>query len=83
MLRWICVVTWAVIVGCACGIHPRPCFDFPPIERPLQTQWNSGNVPRFLVSQVGFSLWIPAYAGMTVGFAKVSIRGEVDDAVHH
>ena len=22
------------------------------------------------------SLWIPAYAGMTVGFAKVSIKGE-------
>ena len=22
------------------------------------------------------ALWIPAYAGMTVGFAKVSIKGE-------
>ena len=25
------------------------------------------------------ALWIPAYAGMTVGFAKVSIKGEGDE----
>ena len=41
-----------------------------------KTQWNSDNMSRFLVSQVGFSLWIPAYAGMTVSFAKVSLMGE-------
>ena len=53
-----------------------------------KTQGNNDNVLRFSILQVAFSLWIPAYAGMTglkdagmtdskdtrltVGFAKVS-----------